>query len=147
MKQRIFLLTLALLTGLATWAVDYGIFIGGVQITSSNASNITADNGFTAIKSGTVTFIREGFTGDVTLTFNNVTIEDTESTGKRSAIRLTKTSQDKTYTLNLVVNGTNRVVLGGGDYGALGCYDADVKISGNGSITFDGGTTGSGIEV
>ena len=59
MKKRLFTLLLALI-GLTTTvcAEDYGISIGGKQLTSENYTNITAAGGFDAVIShtGSVTY-------------------------------------------------------------------------------------------
>ena len=50
--------------------MSYGIKIGGVEVTSANYQDITADNGFTAILGGTVIYDPESNT----LSLNNAII-------------------------------------------------------------------------
>ena len=52
-------------------AKDYGIQIGGKEVSSGNYTDISASGGFKAVKSGTVTFDPATYT----LTLNNATIE------------------------------------------------------------------------
>ena len=56
-------------------AKDYGIQIGGKEITSDNYTNISASGGFSDVKSGTVTYDPE----TETLTLNNATINTGEA--------------------------------------------------------------------
>lgn len=57
MKQRLLLALIALM-GLTAMAqtTNYGIKIGGVEVTPSNYTNISATGDFSAVKSGTVTY-------------------------------------------------------------------------------------------
>ena len=50
----------------------YGIYIGGVEITADNCADISASNGFTAVKSGTVSYNPE----NRTLTLDNAVIAE-----------------------------------------------------------------------
>ena len=59
-------------------AKDYDIKVEGKMITSSNYTAITAANGFTAIKSGTVTYDP----ATRTLTLSNAVIETTQKNGR-----------------------------------------------------------------
>ena len=78
-RLRLLLATLLAIVGATTgWAQDnYGISIGGVDVTSANYTNIKASNGFTAVKSGKVTFDPTANT----LTLNNATIQSDEAYG------------------------------------------------------------------
>lgn len=76
MKRLFTTLFIALLSVTAMWAEDYGVKIGGVMLTSSNYQNITAAGGFSAVKSGTVTYDPNSRT----LTLNNAVIETTSGT-------------------------------------------------------------------
>jgi len=68
---------LALVTiATGAWAVNLNVRIGGVMVTSDNYTNITADNGFTATKSGTVTY---NYRLKI-LTLNHAVIETDEGT-------------------------------------------------------------------
>ncbi len=49
MKRRLLTLLFALIGLTSAWAVNYGIKIGGVQLTSDNYTNITTAGGFSAV--------------------------------------------------------------------------------------------------
>ncbi len=71
MKQRLLLALMALMGLTATaQTTNYGIRIGGKDVTSSNYTNISATGDFSAVKSGTVTYDPE----TQTLTLENATI-------------------------------------------------------------------------
>ena len=73
-------------------AQGYNIRIGDVEVTSENYTNISASGGFSAVKSGTVTYDP----ASNTLTLNNATIEgDIYSMNK-----------SKSYTIVLQGNNT-----------------------------------------
>lgn len=74
MKQRLLLALMALM-GLTATAQNYGIKIGGMEVTPSNYSNITSEK-FPALKSGTVTYDP----ATTTLTLSNAIISTTGST-------------------------------------------------------------------
>ena len=98
MKKRFLTLMLAFLA-IATTAgaqTKYDIWVGGVQVTSANASNITGGD----IKSGTVTF-KQSTNGVSTLTLTNVKIERSGS-GKQGI---------RTGFAGLIINfeGTNTI--------------------------------------
>ncbi len=78
-RLRLLLATLLAIVGATSgWAQDnYGISIGGVDVTSANYTNIKASNGFTAVKSGKVTYDPTANT----LTLNNATIQSDEAYG------------------------------------------------------------------
>ncbi len=76
MKRLFTTLFIALVSIATTWAEDYGVKIGGVMLTSSNYTNITAAGGFSAVKSGTITYAPNSRT----LTLNNAVIETTSGT-------------------------------------------------------------------
>ena len=77
MKQRLLLALIALM-GLTAMAqtTNYGIRIGGKDVTSSNYTNISATGDFSAVKSGTVTYDPS----TQTLTLSNAIISTTGST-------------------------------------------------------------------
>ena len=58
-------------------AKDYGIQIGGKEVTSDNYTDISASGGFKAVKSGTVTYDPASYR----LTLNNATIEANNGLG------------------------------------------------------------------
>ena len=58
-------------------AKDYGIQIGGKEVTSGNYTDISASGGFKAVQSGTVTYDPDSYT----LTLNNATIEANNGLG------------------------------------------------------------------
>ena len=100
---------------------SYKLSVGGKAITGANYKRITPGNGFTAIKSGTVTFDPE----TMTLTLTDAVID---FTGSNSAIYSTNTAS-----LNIVLVGENKITSSA--RGILGW--ADMTISGSGSITID----------
>lgn len=140
-------------------ATKYGIDIGGVEITADNYTDISASNGFTAVKSGTVSYNPE----NRTLTLDNAVIER-ESSGY--VIWLIDEDKSHAYTLVLKGNGnrltsassstlltlTNLTITGGGsaqmtseeDCGIFVNTDATLTITGGCSITAEGkwGITG-----
>ena len=138
-------------------ATKYGIDIGGVEITADNYTDISASNGFTAVKSGTVSYNPE----NRTLTLDNAVIE-----GNSNSITFTDEDMYHAYTLVLKGNGnrltsassatlltlTNLTITGGGsaqmtseeDCGIFVNTDATLTITGGCSITAEGkwGITG-----
>lgn len=138
-------------------ATKYGIDIGGVEITADNYTDISASNGFTAVKSGTVSYNPE----NRTLTLDNAVIE-----GNSNSITFTDEDMCHAYTLVLKGNGnrltsassstlltlTNLTITGGGsaqmtseeDCGIFVNTDATLTITGGCSITAEGkwGITG-----
>jgi surface protein len=108
------------LTGVST--ESYKVFVGGKAITGANYKLITPGNGFTAIKSGTVTFDP----ATMTLTLKDAVIDYTES---NSAI-----SSSNNVPLNIVVEGENKITSSE-RHGIFGY--SDMTISGSGSITVD----------
>ena len=112
--KHLLLSVLMLFTPLCMWGqTEYGLTVGGVQVTSANASNITGD----AILSGSVSFDATSNT----LTLVNAVIGDEQSQGIIS-------SQLASLTINLV--GKNRIT------GFIEYKDDD-----NGTLAFSG--TGS----
>ena len=138
-------------------ATKYGIDIGGVEITADNYTDISASNGFTAVKSGTVSYNPE----NRTLTLDNAVIE-----GNSNSITFTDEDMYHAYTLVLKGNGnrltsafsstlltnSNLTITGGGSAqitgnGECGIFvdtDATLTITGGCSITAEGecGITG-----
>lgn len=133
-------------------ATKYGIDIGGVEITADNYTDISASNGFTAVKSGTVSYNPE----NRTLTLDNAVIER-ESSGY--VIWLIDEDKSHAYTLVLKGNGnrlsassatlatrSNLTITGGGsaqmtskeDCGIFVDTDATLTITGGCSITAEG---------
>ena len=107
------------LTGVST--DSYKVFVGGKAITGANYKLITPSNGFTAIKSGTVTFDP----ATMTLTLKDAVIV----TEANSAI-----SNSNNVPLNIVVEGENKITSSE-RHGIFGY--SDMTISGSGSITVD----------
>ena len=129
----------------------YGIYIGGVEITADNCADISASNGFTAVKSGTVSYNPE----NRTLTLDNAVIE-----GNIISISFPYKDMYHAYTLVLKGNGnrltsafsstlltnSNLTITGGGSAqitgnGECGIFvdtDATLTITGGCSITAEG---------
>src|SRR5574344_1753570 len=136
---------------------SYSIYIGDVEITADNYTDISASNGFTAVKSGTVSYNPE----NRTLTLDNAVIE-----GNSNSITFTDEDMYHAYTLVLKGNGnrltsassstlltrSNLTITGGGsaqmtseeDCGIFVNTDATLTITGGCSITAEGkwGITG-----
>lgn len=131
-------------------ATKYGIDIGDVEITADNCADISASNGFTAVKSGTVSYNPE----NRTLTLDNAVIE-----GNNNSITFTDEDMYHAYTLVLKGNGnrlsassatlatrSNLTITGGGsaqmtseeDCGIFVDTDATLTITGGCSITAEG---------
>ncbi len=128
-----------------------------MEITADNYTDISASNGFTAVKSGTVSYNPE----NRTLTLDNAVIE-----GNSNSITFTDEDMYHAYTLVLKGNGnrltsassstlltlTNLTITGGGsaqmtseeDCGIFVNTDATLTITGGCSITAEGkwGITG-----
>ena len=129
----------------------YGIYIGGVEITADNCADISASNGFTAVKSGTVSYNPE----NRTLTLDNAVIE-----GNIISISFPYKDMYHAYTLVLkgngnrltsafsstLLNNSNLTITGGGSAqitgnGECGIFvdtDATLTITGGCSITAEG---------
>ena len=130
---------------------SYSIYIGDVEITADNYTDISASNGFTAVKSGTVSYNPE----NRTLTLDNAVIE-----GNSNSITFTDEDMYHAYTLVLKGNGnrltsafsstlltnSNLTITGGGSAqitgnGECGIFvdtDATLTITGGCSITAEG---------
>ena len=139
-------------------AEDYGLYIDDVLVTSDNYTDISASNGFPAVKSGTVSYDP----ATRTLTLDNVVIKG----NKNSIIFTDDEDMYHAYTLVLKGNGnrltsassstlltlTNLTITGGGsaqmtseeDCGIFVGTDATLTITGGYSITAEGkwGITG-----
>ncbi len=122
MKPRILTTLIALLAiVMGVQAENYGVWIGGVQITSDNYTNITnSDNGgmFDAITAGEVTFDPS----TMTLTLNGATIRVTYS-GTEQVVRFSNSGTLMLFGNN-TINSTND---------ALQVY-ADLTVMGPGSL-------------
>ena len=117
---------LALVTiATGAWAVNLNVRIGGVMVTSDNYTNITADNGFTAIKSGTVTY---NYRLKI-LTLNNAVIETDEGT---SSLRILDSGN---FTLSL--KGENKIIQNASSDDYAGLDALNLTISGSGSLTIE----------
>lgn len=117
---------LALIGVTSAWAVNYGIKIGGVQLTSDNYTNITVAGGFSAVKSGAVTFNPT----TKTLTLSNAVIEAEGN----NVVAIDVTTSGSGYKLQLASGTTNSVSSSAGN--ALRLYDTDFTIEGTGTVTF-----------
>ena len=126
--KNMLLVLLLILAGLAgaiapqtAAAEDYFIWIGGVEITSDNYTNISASGGFPDVKSGTVTFDPATYT----LTLNNATI-NTGETGIYIRRQIT-----------LVLQGSNTITTSGAGIG-IESMTVDIispNITGSGNLT------------
>ena len=125
MVKRLFTLLLALVGLTSAWAANYGLKIGGVQLTSDNYTNITAAGGFSAVKSGTVTF----YPTTKTLTLSNAVIEAEGN----NVVAIDVTTSGSGYKLQLASGTTNAVSSAAGI--ALRTY-MDFTIEGSGAVTF-----------
>lgn len=125
-KKLLFLAIAALLTALLCVSAlassdSLGLWVGGVEVTSANASNITG----------------EGITGTVsydaatkTLTLNGATLSGSHNAGYFKANIYAKND------LNIVLIGDNKVEYGDNDEYLRAIYvSGDLNISGNGRLT------------
>ena len=126
MVKRLLTLLFALIGLTSAWAANYGLKIGGVQLTSDNYTNITAAGGFSAVKSGTVTFNPT----TKTLTLSNAVIEAEGD----NVVAIDVTTSGSGYKLQLASGTTNSVSSSTGI--ALRLYDTDFTIEGTGAVTF-----------
>lgn len=132
-------------------AEAYGLYIADVLVTSDNYTDISASNGFPAVKSGTVSYNPE----NRTLTLDNAVIE-----GNNNSITFTDEDMYHAYTLVLKGNGnrltstsasalltfSNLTITGGGsaqmtseeECGIIVYNDATLTITGGCSITAEG---------
>ena len=135
MVKRLFTLLFALIGLTSAWAEDYPMKIGGVQVTSDNYQNITAEGGFSAVKSGagTVTFNPT----TKTLTLSNAVIE----APTYAAIEF---ESSPSY-LVLADGTTNRVTTSANVYPTIGANNVELTIEGGGTGNFT--CTGSGINA
>ena len=114
---------------------NYGVFIGGVELTSENYQNINSTN-FPDLKSGTVTYdpIKR------VLTLDGVTVE---ATGKEVAA--IKQPEGTTATLTIVLKNNN--TLNSGESSGIYVDAASLRITGNGSLTINPNKEKAGIYV
>ena len=129
MKKHLLLLFVAIMAmmGSRCFAVNYGINVGGVAVTSNNASNITGS----------------GITGSVsynpntnTLTLNGATIINTQSSGDLEPCIVSRVP-------NLIVNLVGNNVLTAYYRPAVDCMNADLILQGTGSLTARATSSGS----
>ena len=125
MVKRLFTLLFALIGLTSAWAANYGLKIGGVQLTSDNYTNITAAGGFSAVKSGSVTFNPT----TKTLTLSNAVIEAEGN----NVVAIDVTTWGSGYKLQLASGTTNAVSSAAGI--ALRT-NMDFTIEGSGAVTF-----------
>lgn len=125
MKKRLFGLALVLALCLTLLCVSalassdsLGLWVGGVEVTSANASNITGEG----ITGGTVSYDA----ATKTLTLNGATLS-----GSHNAVYFTANIYAKND-LNIVLEGSNSIGSGG-DCAILA--ESDLKISGSGRLT------------
>ena len=104
---------------------NYGVLIGGVEITSKNYQNINSTN-FPAVKSGKVTYdpIKR------ILTLDNTTIE---ATGKE--VPIIYQLESVTATLTIVLRNTNK--LSSEEYSGIATEEASLYITGGGFLSID----------
>lgn len=126
MVKRLICMLFALIGLTSAWAANYGLKIGGVQLTSDNYTNITAAGGFSAVKSGTVTFNPT----TKTLTLSNAVIEAEGN----NVVAIDVATSGSGYKLQLASGTTNAVSSAAGI--ALRLYDTDFTIEGTGTVTF-----------
>ena len=124
MKKRLFGLALVLALCLTLLCVSalassdsLGLWVGGVEVTSANASNITGEG----ITGGTVSYDAD----TNTLTLNGATLSGSHDAGYFKANIYAKND------LNIVLEGSNSI--GSGEDCAI-LAESDLKISGSGSL-------------
>ena len=127
--KNMLLVLLLILAGLAgaiapqtAAAEDYFIWIGGVEITSENYTNISASGGFPAVQSGTVTYDP----ASERLTLNNATI----NTGGAAIFIRRQTT--------LVLQGSNTIITAFGAGIGIESMTKDIispNITGSGNLT------------
>ncbi len=122
-KKLLFLAIAALLTALLCVSAlassdSLGLWVGGVEVTSANASNITGEG----ITGGTVSYDA----ATKTLTLNGATLS-----GSHNAVYFTANIYAKND-LNIVLEGSNSI--GSGEDCAI-LAESDLKISGSGRLT------------
>ncbi len=112
-----FVFGISMVTKAQTGDETYGIRIGGVEVTSENYQNISAEGGFPAVKSGMVKFLPTSRK----LTLSNATIDGGEETAIEftSAMfnaTLTATGINKVYSASpySIVTATDLSIDGGG---------------------------------
>lgn len=94
--------------------VQYDLYVGGIQVTNANASNIT----------GSATPAASYDANNNTLTLNGINY-----TGDKAGIRYTGSEA-----LTIVLNGTN-TYKGTADYNGIEVNNSTVKITGSGSLS------------
>lgn len=118
---------LALVTiATGAWADNYNVRIGGVMITSDNYTDITAANGFTAVKSGTVTYSYKW----KTLILENAVIE---TDGGTSSLRILDNDN-----FTLLLKGENKIIQKASSDNYAGIDALNLIIMGSsGSLTIE----------
>ena len=131
MKKRLFGLALVLALCLTLLSVSalassdsLGLWVGGVEVTSANASNITGEG----ITGGTVSYDA----ATKALTLNGATLSGSHNAGYFKANIYAKND------LNIVLEGSNSI--GSGEDCAI-LAESDLKISGSGSLACDDSKT------
>ena len=136
---RILLASLLAIVGATTGMAqtNYGVSIGGKPITSANYTNITSSNGFTAIKSGTVSFAPD----TRTLTLTNATIQVDEMTSQAPYAAIANYSTLGELTIKLVGSNVVRVTVetsSGSSYNAISSLEGNsLTITGGGSLLLE----------
>ena len=129
MKKFFVTIAIALIAAICSvplWAEDYNIKIGGKAITSDNYKKITKENGFDAIKSGTVSYAHD----TRTLTLTNVIIETDKNVNPIDII-----NTEELYTIKL--EGDNKVTAVG-KYRGINNSKGSLRITGNGKVSVAG---------
>lgn len=129
MKKFFVTIAIALIAAICSvplWAEDYNIKIGGKAITSDNYKKITKENGFDAIKSGTVSYAHD----TRTLTLTNVIIEADKNVNPIDII-----NTEELYTIKL--EGDNKVTAVG-KYRGINNSKGSLRITGNGKVSVAG---------
>ena len=114
-------------------AKDYGIQIGGKEVTSGNYTDISASGGFKAVQSGTVTYDPASYT----LTLNNATIEGdiySMNVSKSYTIVLQGDNTIKNHMIPINFRPSLRITGGG----LLKIEPNNIAISVEGDLTIDG---------
>ncbi|BAK99799.1 putative surface layer protein [Oscillibacter valericigenes Sjm18-20] len=124
-------LTLLPTAVLASDTTGYNVWIGGVQVTSTNASDVLGD--------GTVSYSAQSGT----LTLKNAAVTGAYTDGSESAAIY---AGDKDADLTIVLTGDSSAVgpsASGESYGV--CVHGTLTITGSGSLTATGGPATSGV--
>ena len=129
MKKFFVTIAIALIAAICSvplWAEDYNIKIGGKAITSDNYKKITKENGFDAIKSGTVSYAHD----TRTLTLTDVIIEADKNVNPIDIV-----NTEELYTIKL--EGDNKVTAVGKCRG-INNSKGSLRITGSGKVSVSG---------